>query len=160
MTIIDIGLMSQASLDKDMIEKALSGLEGHQLVGHLGAEFVEDVFTVGAKVIGKRSAKTFNNSIIINDGIFNSFQRLMTDENYELENVVALKGQEKNDKEILFDIFGSSGDDMDILVQDYLLDLDVQEDDWLFFPKMGAFSYGLQANMISIKLPSKFGNFR
>jgi diaminopimelate decarboxylase len=51
------------------------------------------------------------------------------------------------------DIYGSSGDDMDILVQDYILDQSVSEGDWLHFGNMGAFSYGLESNMASTALP-------
>ena len=58
------------------------------------------------------------------------------------------------------DIFGSSGDDMDILIHDQILDFEVNENDWLFFPSMGAFSIGLDSDLASVALPSKYGKFR
>ena len=58
------------------------------------------------------------------------------------------------------DIFGSSGDEMDAISEDQILDFDVNENDWLLFPKMGAFSIGLDSNMASVALPTKLGKFR
>ena len=58
------------------------------------------------------------------------------------------------------DIFGSSGDDMDIIVQEQFLNFHIDEEDWLLFSNMGAFSYTLDADMASVALPSKYGKFR
>ena len=58
------------------------------------------------------------------------------------------------------DIFGSSGDDMDIIVQEQFLNFNIDEEDWLLFSNMGAFSYTLDADMASVALPSKYGKFR
>lgn len=153
MKIIDIGSFQESSTTD--LQKLINGLDSFadSVLCHLGSEFIENVFNVGAKVIGKAKR-----SLIINDGIFGTFQRLMVDESYELSDISVLK--KSISKVDNFDIYGSSGDDMDILVQDYPLDCDVDVDDWLFFPKMGAFSYGLTSQMISVKLPGKFGNFR
>lgn len=61
---------------------------------------------------------------------------------------------------IKIDIFGSSGDDMDIIVQEQFLNFNIDEEDWLLFSNMGAFSYTLDADMASVALPSKYGKFR
>ena len=63
-------------------------------------------------------------------------------------------------EEVKIDIFGSSGDDMDIIVQEQILDFNVEEEDWLLFSNMGAFSYVLDSDMASVALPSKYGKFR
>ena len=48
---------------------------------------------------------------------------------------------------------------MDTIAQDLELDHDLEENDWIFFPQMGAYSIGLSTEVTSLKLPSKFGNF-
>jgi len=174
MKIVDVGLMnsflsnSQEEFEK-AVKKHLKGLD-HKLIGHLGASFIENVFTCGAKIIGKRVG-SYQNALVINDGIFNSFTRLRFDDDFSLEDIRPLKANRNNancksmlskqtKNKIPFDLYGSSGDDMDILVEDFGLDQDVDEEDWLFFPMMGAFSYNLQSSMISVTLPKKLGNFR
>lgn len=155
MKIIDIGNLQE---NVTLMQKIINGLEGvaEVILCHLGSEFIENVFSLGAKVIGKH-----NRSLIINDGIFGTFKRLLVDENYALEQISALKKSSAAKKvQENVDIYGPSGDDLDILVEDYPLDTQVHVDDWLFFPKMGAFSYGIGCQMISVKLPGKFGNFR
>lgn len=117
-----------------------------------------NVFSCVAKVIGKRSRQE-ELSIIINDGIFNSFGRLLIDDLFEVKNVKNLSNK-VNKAEVKVDIFGSSGDDMDILIQNQLMDFDINENDWLFFPDMGAYSIGFDSNLVSVALPSKFGKFR
>ena len=88
------------------------------------------------------------------------------DDDFQLNDIRPLKAKKSGKsrmsktKKDAFDLYGSSGDDLDILVQDFILDQDVDENDWLFFPMMGAYSYSVQSNMISIKLPKKLGNFR
>ena len=66
----------------------------------------------------------------------------------------------QNDQKVQVDILGSSGDEMDAIMEGQILDFDVNENDWLLFPNMGAFSIGLDSNMASVALPSKLGNFR
>ena len=66
----------------------------------------------------------------------------------------------QNDQKVKVDIFGSSGDEMDAISEDQILDFDVNENDWLLFPKVGAFSIGLDSNMASVALPTKLGKFR
>ena len=83
---IDVGLMDQTlgngQEDFQMaIKKHLQGLE-HEFIGHLGTNFIENVFTCGAKIIGKRVG-SYQNALVINEGIFNSFTR------YELENTIS-----------------------------------------------------------------------
>ena len=82
---IDVGLMdktlSNGQEEFEMaIKKHLKGLE-HEFIGHLGTNFIENVFTCGAKIIGKRVG-SYQNALVINEGIFNSFTR------YELENTI------------------------------------------------------------------------
>ena len=96
------------------------------------------------------------------------FYRLMVDDDFGLDDIRPLKaknyvkssGVMSMNKKNAFDLYGSSGDDMDILAQDFLLDQDVDEEDWLFFPMMGAFSFSIQSNMVSVPLPKRLGNFR
>ena len=83
---IDVGLMDQTLGNGQeefeiAIKKHLQGLE-HEVIGHLGTNFIENVFTCGAKIIGKRVG-SYQNALVINDGIFNSFTR------YELENTIS-----------------------------------------------------------------------
>lgn len=170
MKIVDVGLMnSSLSNSQEEFEKAvkkhLKSLD-HELIGHLGASFIENVFTCGAKIIGKRVG-SYQNALVINDGIFNSFTRLRFDEEFTLDDIRPLKAKRNACKSMLsnneknaFDLYGSSGDDMDILAQDFVLDEDVDEEDWLFFPMMGAFSYSMQSSMVSVTLPKRLGNFR
>ena len=75
---IDVGLMdknlSNAQVEfETAINKHLQGLE-HEFIGHLGTKFIENVFTCGAKIIGKRVG-SYQNALVINEGIFNSFTR-------------------------------------------------------------------------------------
>jgi len=171
MKIIDIGLMNSFLSNgqeefENAVKKHLRCID-HELIGHLGASFIENVFTCGAKIIGKRVG-SYQNALVINDGIFNSFTRLRVDDDFNLEDIRPLKANRNNvykpifgeKNKIAFDLYGSSGDDMDILAQDFRLDQDVDEEDWLFFPKMGAFSYSMESSMISVSLPKKLGNFR
>ena len=116
------------------------------------------MFTLSAKIVGKRIGYEGQRSLIINEGIYNSFGRLLVDPDYNISAVKSLTSA-NNGRNQTVDIFGSSGDDMDIIVQDFQLDHDVDENDWLFFPKMGAFSLGLSSETTSLKLPAKFGNF-
>ena len=96
------------------------------------------------------------------------FYRLMVDDDFGLDDIRPLKAKNSvkssgvmtMNKKNAFDLYGSSGDDMDILAQDFLLDQDVDEEDWLFFPMMGAFSFSIQSNMVSVPLPKRLGNFR
>jgi len=160
MKILDVGLMT--FLDKETFEQSLTkhfgGLQP-ELIGHLGSDFIENVFSVSAKIIGKRTGYEGQKSLIINEGIYNSFGRLLVDENYTIGDVKSLKSVQKGLHHALVDIFGSSGDDMDVIAQDLELDHDVEENDWIFFPKMGAYSIGISTEVTSLKLPSKFGNF-
>ena len=83
---IDIGLMDKTLSNgqeefETAINKHLQGLE-HEFFGHLGANFIENVFTCGAKIIGKRIG-SYQNALVINEGIFNSFTR------YELKNTIS-----------------------------------------------------------------------
>ena len=55
------------------LNKHLQNIE-HELIGHLGTSFIENVFTCGAKIIGKRLG-SYQNALVINEGIFNSFTR-------------------------------------------------------------------------------------
>ena len=119
----------------------------------------ENVFSVSAKIVGKRMGYEGQRSLIINEGIYNSFGRLLVDPDYNITAVKSLSTATKNGRSQVVDIFGSSGDDMDVIVQDFQLDHDVDENDWLFFPKMGAFSLGLAVETTSVKLPAKFGKF-
>ena len=123
--------------------------------------FSENVFSCGAKVIGKRIGYEGQRSLIVNEGIYTSFGRLLVDDNYRIDKVKALtKSSDKpQDHHVVVDIYGSSGDDIDVIVQDLALDHDVDENEWLFFPNMGAFSFGLSTTVKSCQLPSKFGNF-
>lgn len=171
MKMIDIGLMDKTFSNGQeefeiAINKHLQGLE-HEFIGHIGTNFIENVFTCGAKIIGKRVG-SYQNALVINEGIFNSFTRLMVDDDFVLDDIRPLKaknsvkssGLVSMNKKNAFDLYGSSGDDMDILAQDFLLDQDVVEEDWLFFPMMGAFSFSIQSNMVSVPLPKRLGNFR
>ena len=98
--------------------------------------------------------------MIINEGIYNSFGRLMVDDNYNINDVKSLLPKACNaPNPVVADIYGSSGDDIDVIVQDLELDHDVDENEWLYFPNMGAFSFSLSTNVNSCQLPSKFGNF-
>ena len=120
----------------------------------------ENVFSCGAKVIGKRVGYEGQRSLIINEGIYNSFGRLMVDDNYNINDVKSLLPKACNaPNPVVADIYGSSGDDIDVIVQDLELDHDVDENEWLYFPNMGAFSFSLSTNVNSCQLPSKFGNF-
>lgn len=161
MNVIDLGSLSNQ--DKGFFKDAKASSKGSlTLIAHLGAAFIEDVFTCSAKIIGKRlNPDRSRGTLVINDGIFQSFQRLLIEDQADL----ALKPLKPEAHEcgplIDVDIYGSSGDDMDILVTDFgLAALNLERDDWLFFGKMGAFSISLQRRMISVKLPEKFGNFR
>lgn len=160
MKIVNVGNTLANNLDKDIFDSAirqhLSGLD-FQIMAHFGVAFIENVFTCGAKVIGKRVGYQ-QNTLVINDGIFNSFGRQLVDEKYTFDNVAILNKREETD--FVFNVLGSSGDDIDVLVQDLGLGHNVEEEDWLFFANMGAFSIGTNTNLKSIKLPSKFGNFR
>ena len=49
---------------------------------------------------------------------------------------------------------------MDIIVQEQFLNFNIDEEDWLLFSNMGAFSYVLDSDMASVALPSKYGKFR
>jgi len=171
MKVVDVGLMNSSLSNgqeefEEAVEKHLNGLD-IDIIGHLGASFIENVFTCGAKIIGKRVG-SYQNALVINDGIFNSFTRLRFDDEFNLDDIRPLKANrnksmlsnKKKDKKISFDLYGSSGDDMDILAQDFVLDQDVDEEDWLFFPMMGAFSYSMQSSMVSVTLPKRLGNFR
>lgn len=165
MKIVDLGRMEK--LDENevnvLVTKHLKDVD-HQLIGHIGVDFVENVFTSAAQVIGM-SDSTYNDSmktsIVINDGIFNNFGRLMYDEDFNLEEVKVLRSGNAafSKKALCYDIFGSSGDDMDTLGQEMVLYEAINEKNWLFFNKMGAFSYSLQSEMESVKLPARFGNF-
>lgn len=161
MKIVDVGLMhdlDQGELD-EAIDKHFRGLS-YDLIGHLGSEFIENVFSCGAKVIGKRVGYEGQRSLIINDGIYNSFGRLMVDDNYNINDVKSLlPSNAPPTQSVVADIYGSSGDDIDVIVQDLELDHDVDENEWLFFPNMGAFSFSLSTHVNSCQLPSKFGNF-
>merc|ERR1712018_118036 len=160
MSIVNIGHLDTPGLDVDEVQaliiQHLEGLDGVEVHGHVGASFIENVFSCVAKVIGKRVSQNGSRSIIINDGIFNSFGRLMVDDSFQVENVKSIK----NDEKVKVDIFGSSGDEMDAISEDQVLDFDVNENDWLLFPKMGAFCIGLDSNMASVALPTKLGKFR
>ena len=82
--IIDVGLMDKTLSNGQeefeiAIKKHLQGLE-HEFIGHLGANFIENVFTCGAKIIGKRVG-SYQNALVINEGIFNSFTRYVLKKN-------------------------------------------------------------------------------
>ena len=161
--LVDIGLLDQPELNRNEIQSAfaqhLDDLDNVQIIGHVGANFIENVFYCVAKVIGKRIGPQNQSTLIINDGIFNSFGRLLIDDDFNLKNIKSLNKIVKY-AETKVDIFGSSGDEMDILIQDHILDFEINENEWLLFPNMGAFSIGFDANLISVALPSKYGKFR
>lgn len=163
MSIVDIGLLDQPELNINEIQAAfaqhLEDLDNVQIIGHVGANFIENVFYCVAKVIGKRIGPQNQSTLIINDGIFNSFGRLLIDDEFNLNNIKTLNKIVKY-AETKVDIFGSSGDEMDILIEDHILDFEINENEWLLFPNMGAFSIGFDANLVSVALPSKYGKFR
>ena len=83
-----------------------------------------------------------------------------TQPSFEITTIFSISRGVCKKEEVKIDIFGSSGDDMDIIVQEQILDFNVEEEDWLLFSNMGAFSYTLDADMASVALPSKYGKFR
>jgi diaminopimelate decarboxylase len=165
MSIVDIGPLDHPGADPEQIQtiikQNLNDLDVH-LQGHVGTAFIENVFSCIVKVIGKRAGQD-RSTLIINDGIFNSFGRLLIDHQFIPDSITSLSSsnrQEMCKEEVKIDIFGSSGDDMDIIVQEQILNFNVEEEDWLLFSNMGAFSYTLDADMASVALPSKYGKFR
>ena len=83
-----------------------------------------------------------------------------TQPSFEITTIFSISRGVCKKEEVKIDIFGSSGDDMDIIVQEQILDFNVEEEDWLLFSNMGAFSYVLDSDMASVALPSKYGKFR
>lgn len=165
MSIVDIGPLDHPGADPEQIQtiikQNLNDLDVH-LQGHVGTAFIENVFSCIVKVIGKRAGQD-RSTLIINDGIFNSFGRLLIDHQFIPDSITSLSSSNRQamcKEEVKIDIFGSSGDDMDIIVQEQILNFNVEEEDWLLFSNMGAFSYTLDADMASVALPSKYGKFR
>jgi len=166
MSIVDIGPLDHNGVDPEQIQtiikQNLTDLDVH-LQGHVGTAFIENVFSCIVKVIGKRASQD-RSTLIINDGIFNSFGRLLIDHQFIPDSITSLSSSNTQGvckkEEVKIDIFGSSGDDMDIIVQEQILDFNVEEEDWLLFSNMGAFSYVLDSDMASVALPSKYGKFR
>jgi len=166
MSIVDIGPLDHPGADPELIQSIikqnLNDLDVN-LQGHVGTAFIENVFSCIVKVIGKRAGQD-RSTLIINDGIFNSFGRLLIDHQFIPDSITSLSSSNQQalcKEEVLkIDIFGSSGDDMDIIVQEQFLNFNIDEEDWLLFSNMGAFSYTLDADMASVALPSKYGKFR
>ena len=85
---MNIGHLDTPGLDVDEVQaliiQHLDGLDGVEVHGHVGASFIENVFSCVAKVIGKRVGQNGSRSIIINDGIFNRYAQHYATETFKI----------------------------------------------------------------------------
>ena len=92
MTTVDIGPLDHPGADPELIQSIikqnLNDLDVN-LQGHVGTAFIENVFSCIVKVIGKRAGQDLS-TLIINDGIFNSFGRLLIDHQFIPDSITSL----------------------------------------------------------------------
>ncbi|OIV96299.1 hypothetical protein TanjilG_09726 [Lupinus angustifolius] len=117
--------------------------EGVVVIGEPGRYFAESPFTLASKVIGKRVRGEVR-EYWIDDGIYGSLNCIMYDFATVTCTPLACSSKPedpecKNAKMYPSTVFGPTCDSLDTVLTDYLLP-ELELDDWVVFPNMGAYT--------------------
>ncbi|KAK7409887.1 hypothetical protein VNO78_00270 [Psophocarpus tetragonolobus] len=135
--------------------------EGLVVIGEPGRYFAETAFTLATRVIGKRVRGEVR-EYWIDDGIYGTLNNIMFD--YATVTCTPLACTSKQENPTCRDlktypstVFGPTCDSIDTVLRDYQLP-ELEVDDWLVFPNMGAYttSSGTNFNGFSSSAKSTF----
>ncbi len=117
--------------------------EGVVVIGEPGRYFAESSFTLATKVIGKRVRDEVR-EYWIDDGLYGSLNCIMYDFATVTCSPLACTSKPenpscRNSKTYASTVFGPTCDSLDTVLRDYQLP-ELQLNDWLVFPNMGAYT--------------------
>nr|KYP64792.1 Ornithine decarboxylase [Cajanus cajan] len=169
MSVLDIGggftcgaLFDAAALKINAaIEASFGSEEGLVVIGEPGRYFAETAFTLATKVIGKRVRGEMR-EYWIDDGIYGTLNNIVFDYATVTCTPLACASRPENprcrdSKTYPSTVFGPTCDSIDTVLRDYQLP-ELQVNDWLVFPNMGAYttSSGTNFNGFSSSAKSTF----
>ncbi|QHN93196.1 Ornithine decarboxylase [Arachis hypogaea] len=131
----------------DALEANFGNEEGITVIGEPGRYFAETAFTLATKVIGKRVRGELR-EYWINDGIYGCLNCIMFD--FARVTCTPLRCSSKHDgenesKTYSSTVFGPTCDSLDTVLRDHQL-MELELEDWLVFPKMGAYTISSGTN--------------
>ncbi|KAF1865286.1 hypothetical protein Lal_00004660 [Lupinus albus] len=123
--------------------------EGIMVIGEPGRYFAESAFTLASKVIGKRVRGEVR-EYWIDDGIYGSMNCILYDSQTVTCRPLACNSKPEDPrcrevKKYPSTVFGPTCDSLDTVLRDYLLP-ELQINDWLVFPNMGAYTTASGSN--------------
>ncbi|BAT77647.1 hypothetical protein LR48_Vigan09g035600 [Vigna angularis] len=157
MRVLDIGGGFTSGPDFDVaamqINAAIQGSFGNEeelvVIGEPGRYFAETAFTLATKVIGKRVRGELR-EYWIDDGIYGTLINIVFD--YATVTCMPLACSSKPENPFCRDsktysstVFGPTCDSLDTVLTDYKLP-ELQVNDWLVFPNMGAYTTSSSTN--------------
>ncbi|GAV56684.1 Orn_DAP_Arg_deC domain-containing protein/Orn_Arg_deC_N domain-containing protein, partial [Cephalotus follicularis] len=130
------------SILKEAIQTHFNNEPGLTVYGEPGRFFAQSAFTLAATIIGKRVRGDMR-EYWINDGIYGSFNCILNDHATVTCSALACKSNPGNPtcngvKKYVSTVFGPTCDGLDTLLIGHLLP-ELEVDDWLVFPNMGAY---------------------
>ncbi|MED6160423.1 hypothetical protein PIB30_051396 [Stylosanthes scabra] len=132
----------------DALETNFGNDEGITVIGEPGRYFAETAFTLATKVIGKRVRGELR-EYWINDGIYGYLNCIILD--FVRVRCTPLRCSSKHEDDVdesktyLSTVFGPTCDSLDTVLRDYQL-MELELDDWLVFPNMGAYTISSGTN--------------
>ncbi|KAL2346205.1 hypothetical protein Fmac_000205 [Flemingia macrophylla] len=138
------GLFDAAALKINAaIETCFGNEEGLVVIGEPGRYFAETAFTLATKVIGKRVRGEMR-EYWIDDGIYGTLNNIVFDYATVTCTPLACASKPENprcrdSKTFPSTVFGPTCDSIDTVLRDYQLP-ELQVNDWLVFPNMGAYT--------------------
>lgn len=108
------------------------------IIAEPGRFFSESMSTLACKIIGKKK----NNNTIkywITDGLYGSMNSIIYDRAILKPTPILMKSRSSNSHIFNSIVFGPTCDSFDVILSNFPL-IELQIDDWLIFPNMGAYS--------------------
>ncbi|XP_031260896.1 ornithine decarboxylase-like [Pistacia vera] len=155
MRVLDIGGGFLAnSLFEDVATAVKTGLEAHfpnepglNIISEPGRFFAETTVTLAANIIGKRTRGEVR-EYWINDGTYGTFHCVIRD---ALNEPLVCKPLScKGLKTYSSNLFGPTCDSQDVVLREYQLP-ELEVNDWLVFPNMGAYTYAFGSSFNGFK---------
>ncbi|XP_042500799.1 ornithine decarboxylase-like [Macadamia integrifolia] len=131
-----------AVIIEEALESYFSNEPGLTIISEPGRFFAESAFTLAVNIIGKRVRGNLR-EYWINDGIYGSMNCLLY--NHSTVTAMPLDPTGRGVKTYLSTVFGPTCDALDTVLTGHQLP-ELQVDDWLVFPNMGAYTTSAGSN--------------
>lgn len=141
MTFFDVGRVADATEVLNTLKSQfLDHLPLLELIGHVDESVLASAFTLATRILAKRSTKL---TYIINDGVFGSFGPLLSEDKIELTPIGLTFDEERSEEaKQRAELWGPSGDELDVIGKGFELSGSLDEGDWIVFPNMGSVARG------------------